>query len=105
MKYLHVARSGRDACMSLHNHVRNFTPDTLVLLDAISRNDPQFGDSYPRVPDDAGAFFHDWIADDGPMEIPPGRSSVSRIRSGQNGGDRICCSSTTTTSRWIARVR
>jgi aryl sulfotransferase len=65
VKYLHVARDGRDACMSLHNHVRNFTADGLVMLDAISRNDPKFGDSYPRVPDDAGAYFHDWIADDG----------------------------------------
>lgn len=64
VKYLHVARDGRDACMSLHNHLRNFTPDGLMMLDAISRNDPKFGDPYPRVPDDAGAFFHDWIADD-----------------------------------------
>ncbi len=64
VKYLHVARDGRDACMSLHNHVRNFTADGLAMLDAISRSDPKFGDPYPRAPDDAGAFFRDWIADD-----------------------------------------
>ena len=64
MKHLPVARDGRDACKSLHNHLRNFTPDTLVLLDAISRNDLQFGDLYPRVPDAAGAFFHDWVTND-----------------------------------------
>jgi aryl sulfotransferase len=33
------------------------------MLSAISRNDPKFGDSYPPVPDDAGAFFHEWISD------------------------------------------
>jgi len=65
VKYLHVARDGRDACMSLHNHVRNFTADGLAMLDAISQNDPKFGDPYPRAPEEAGAYFHDWIADDG----------------------------------------
>jgi aryl sulfotransferase len=64
VKYLHVARDGRDACMSLHNHLCNLTPDTLARFNAISRDDPKFGDPYPRVPDDAGAFFHDWITDD-----------------------------------------
>ena len=64
MKYLHVARDGRDACMSLHNHLCNLTPDALLRFDAISRDDPKFGDPYPHVPDDAGAYFHDWITDD-----------------------------------------
>ena len=64
VKYLHVARDGRDACMSLHNHLCNLTPDTLARFNAISRDDPKFGDPYPRGPDDAGAYFHDWITDD-----------------------------------------
>jgi aryl sulfotransferase len=63
VKVLHVARDGRDACMSLHNHVRNFTAEGLAMLSEISRNDPKFGDSYPHVSDDAGAFFHEWITD------------------------------------------
>ena len=65
VKYLHVARDGRDACMSLHNHARSFTPAGLAMLDSISQNDPKFGDAYPRAADEAGAFFHDWITDDG----------------------------------------
>ena len=65
VKVLHVARDGRDACMSLHNHVRNFTTEGLAMLSAISRNDPKFGDAYPHVPDDASAFFHEWITDGG----------------------------------------
>lgn len=64
VKYLHVARDGRDACMSLHNHLTNFTPEAIAMLDEISLADPKFGDRYPRVSADAGAFFRDWITGD-----------------------------------------
>jgi aryl sulfotransferase len=66
VKYVHVARDGRDACMSLHNHVRNFTTEGLAMLDAISLADPKYGTPYPRFGDDAGAFFRDWL--DGGMD-------------------------------------
>ena len=33
VKFIHVARDGRDAAMSLHNHFVNFTPTALQLLD------------------------------------------------------------------------
>jgi aryl sulfotransferase len=63
VKYVHVARDGRDACMSLHNHVTSWTPEGLAMLDAISLADPKFGDPYPRPSRDPGAFFADWIED------------------------------------------
>ena len=47
VKMIHVARDGRDAAMSLHNHLANFTPNTWQDLNAISRADPKFGDDYP----------------------------------------------------------
>jgi aryl sulfotransferase len=62
VQYVHVARDGRDACMSLHNHVSHFSAAGLEMLDAISLADPKFGDPFPRVSEDAAAFFHDWIA-------------------------------------------
>lgn len=65
VKFIHVARDGRDAAMSFHNHLSHFTPATLTDLDAISRGDPKFGDDYPRVPSDPAAFFSDWVADGG----------------------------------------
>jgi len=65
VKFIHVARDGRDAAMSFHNHLSHFTAETLVDLDAISRGDPKFGDDYPRIPQDAAEFFSDWVTDGG----------------------------------------
>lgn len=62
VKVIHVARDGRDAALSLHNHLYNFTPEVLAVLDEISRKDPKFGDSYPRTPENPAEFFSKWIA-------------------------------------------
>jgi len=74
VKYVHVARDGRDACMSLHNHLCNFTPDARAMLSEISVNDPKFGDPYPPTPEDAGAFFHDWVTHDDERQGDPSAS-------------------------------
>ena len=47
VKFIHVGRDGRDAALSLHNHLTNFTPDTLAHLDEISIADPKFGATHP----------------------------------------------------------
>jgi aryl sulfotransferase len=65
VKVIHVARDGRDAAMSLHNHLANFTPATIEDLNAISRGDPKFGDDYPIPTQDAAAFFSSWLDDGG----------------------------------------
>jgi aryl sulfotransferase len=64
VKFIHVARDGRDAALSLHNHLSNFTPETLRGLDDISLADPKFGDPYPRPATDPAEFFREWVADD-----------------------------------------
>lgn len=64
VKFIHVARDGRDAAISLHNHLLNFTPETWAGLDEISLADPRFGDPYPRPAQDPADFFHEWIADE-----------------------------------------
>jgi len=64
VKYIHVARDGRDACMSLYNHVTGFSAQGLAMLDQISLADPKFGTPYPRYRDDAAAFFRFWIDGD-----------------------------------------
>ena len=81
MKFVHVARDGRDAAMSLHNHMANFTPAGDEMLNAVSRADPKFGDEVPHVSDDARAFFHDWIAGDRGNNGDPGASFFSVERS------------------------
>ena len=63
VKYIHVARDGRDAAMSFFNHKSNYTPGTVERFREISREDPKFGDEdFPFVPQgDAAQHFHDWL--------------------------------------------
>ena len=65
VKFIHVARDGRDAAMSFHNHLSHFTPEALTDLDALGHGDPKFGDDYPRVSHDPAKFFSDWVGDGG----------------------------------------
>jgi aryl sulfotransferase len=70
VKIVHVARDGRDAAMSLHNHLSNFTSATIEDLNAISRADPKFGDDYPLAAKDPAAYFSDWVGDGGAQGDP-----------------------------------
>jgi aryl sulfotransferase len=74
MKFIHVARDGRDAAMSLHNHLANFTAAGDEMLNAVSRADPKFGDEVPHTTADPRAFFHDWVAGDANEMGDPGAS-------------------------------
>ncbi len=61
VRYIHVARDGRDVCMSYHNHIRAFTPEALAALDRAGLEDAAIARPYPRVPADPTLFFRDWI--------------------------------------------
>jgi aryl sulfotransferase len=61
VKFIHVVRDGRDAAMSLHNHLSNFSSGMRQRLSEISRADPKFGDDYPPVPENPADFFAAWI--------------------------------------------
>ena len=74
IKYLHVARDGRDAAMSFYNHKANYTPDAVDRMLEISRNDPKFGDAFSFVPSDPSDHFHDWLAGDEDALGDPGAS-------------------------------
>src|SRR5215208_3704716 len=52
VKYIHVARDGRDACMSYQNHCTALTDEVLDRFDQIGREDPAVGRPYPRPPSD-----------------------------------------------------
>ena len=64
IKYIHVARDGRDAAMSFYNHKANYTSETVEHLLEISRNDSKFGDDFAFVPSDPSDHFHDWLDGD-----------------------------------------
>ena len=66
-RYVHVARDGRDACMSLHNHYNGFTEAMLTRFDQIGANDEAIRAPFPRPAKDAHDFFLNWMT---PGEYP-----------------------------------
>lgn len=65
VRYIHVARDGRDACMSYLNHNNAYTPAVWGRLDAVAARDPDLPEPAPRPPRDARGFFRHWIATGG----------------------------------------
>ena len=63
VKYIHVARDGRDACMSFHNHSTAYTAQALALFDKIGMEDQTIGRPHPRAPEDPAEFFHEWLTE------------------------------------------
>jgi aryl sulfotransferase len=61
VKYIHVARDGRDACISLHNHGMAHSAQVLGELDKIGLEDEKIGRPFPRLPECPAEFFHQWI--------------------------------------------
>jgi aryl sulfotransferase len=66
VRYIHVARDGRDACMSFFNHSASYTDFALARFDAIGMEDETIGRPFPRPPQDAREFYMNWIAPDAP---------------------------------------
>lgn len=61
VKYIHVARDGRDACLSFHNHSRGMREQLLAAGDKIGLDDPLLAAPMPRPPADPREFFHRWM--------------------------------------------
>ena len=62
VRYIHVARDGRDALMSMHNHFTGFSDATMEQLDRCGLTDPSIARPYPRLPADPAAFFRLWMS-------------------------------------------
>ncbi len=65
VRYIHVARDGRDACMSYLNHFNSYQPEALAAYDAVGLADPTIGRALPRPPTSERAFFRYWLDDGG----------------------------------------
>lgn len=61
VQYIHIARDGRDAFMSMHNHFTAFSDERLTGFDRIGLEDNAIGAPYPRVPADPAAYFRQWM--------------------------------------------
>ena len=67
VRYIHVARDGRDAALSAHNHFSSFPQEVLANFDKIGMADPKIGRAYPRASPDVSRFFDQWMrAEAGP---------------------------------------
>jgi aryl sulfotransferase len=62
VSYIHVARDGRDALMSMHNHFTGYTSAQYENFDRIGHEDPAIGRPYPRFPANPTEFFRIWIS-------------------------------------------
>ena len=74
VKYIHVARDGRDAVLSMHNHFTGFSDEQTARFDAIGRDDPVIARPYERPPPDVRDYFRQWLASKpvrGAVEGPP----------------------------------
>ncbi len=65
VRYIHVARDGRDACMSFLNHFNSYLPQTWDRYDAVGMADETIGRPLPRPPKTARAFFRYWLGGEG----------------------------------------
>lgn len=61
LKLIHVARDGRDVCLSYHNHCAGYQPAELARLDAIGLAEPALHRPYPRVDPDPAVHFRNWL--------------------------------------------
>jgi aryl sulfotransferase len=62
VRYIHTARDGRDALMSMHNHFTSFARDHLETLDRIGLEDSTIGKPYPRLPASPAEYFRLWLS-------------------------------------------
>jgi aryl sulfotransferase len=62
VRYIHVARDGRDAVISMHDYFSGFTNAQLENLDRIGLADPAIAAPFPRVPADPAVYFRRWVS-------------------------------------------
>ena len=63
VRYIHVARDGRDAFLSWHNHMRGYNQQILDWSDASGLADETIGLPHPRAPEDPHEFFRTWMTE------------------------------------------
>jgi aryl sulfotransferase len=61
VRYIHVARDGRDAALSYHNHATGFSDSQLQDFDRIGLDDPAIGRPYPRAPSHPDEYLRYWL--------------------------------------------
>lgn len=63
VRYIHVARDGRDAFVSWYNHSRHYTPAALEAQSAAGLADPSIAKPLPVPGESIREFFQVWMTD------------------------------------------
>ena len=63
VRYIHVARDGRDAFLSWYNHSRHYTPMAVEAQSAAGLADDTIGKPLPRPSESIHEFFNVWMTD------------------------------------------
>jgi aryl sulfotransferase len=63
VKYIHVVRDGRDACMSMHNHMLGFKPEMRARIMAGAPPDHALSERHAGTPEDPREFYLQWITE------------------------------------------
>ncbi|HTI84905.1 MAG TPA: sulfotransferase domain-containing protein [Acetobacteraceae bacterium] len=77
VRYIHVARDGRDAAMSLHTQWTGFSDRHRKNFDRIGREDAAIGRPFPEIPTDTREMFHFWLSNSGILGQTDGGVGVS----------------------------
>jgi aryl sulfotransferase len=62
IRYIHVARDGRDTAMSLHNQWIHFNDQARQTFDRIGLSDPAIGRPLPAIPTEPAETFRLWLS-------------------------------------------
>ena len=77
VKYIHVARDGRDVVMSWHDHDNAWLEQAVARLDVIGLGDELIGRRYPDRTADPAATFHRWLGEGATTDQPDGLPNLS----------------------------
>ena len=92
-KYIHVARDGRDACLSYHNHIHSFSAATLAKLDQVGfgRGSASPIRARPTIRRRSSVNGYRAVRCRGRRTaFPMSPISISRTRIGASGSARMC---------------
>ena len=77
VRYIAMARDGRDAAMSAHNHFGGFSDGARAALDRIGIEDPTIARPYPPMPASPAEYFRLWLSTPGMAGEPDGYTPLS----------------------------
>jgi aryl sulfotransferase len=91
VRYIHVARDGRDVAMSLHNHATGYSAAARARRDQTAAGDARLKYPHPEISDDPREFFRMWL--------------TTTVHEGQTDGAPHISFFDTETSFWSERRR